>query len=172
MANILIFSETTAQSVKNVTLEILGKLAGGGIPSKSQPWAKSRMRGSNSYAQYGASHIYSTDGPLIGILFPRGPHSHPPRPHPIQASTTTSLPVPPVWEKTFFPAWRVPLTPEWLLKSPTLPLKMTPSREFGRCLRANALAKVEIEGPRPHFITVRPNALGLPESPSIPSQAW
>ena len=31
----------------------------------------------------------------------------------------------------------------------------------GKCL-----AKVEIEGPRPHFITVRPNALGLPDSPT------
>ena len=30
----------------------------------------------------------------------------------------------------------------------------------GKCL-----AKVEITGPKPHFVTVRPNALGLPETP-------
>ena len=31
----------------------------------------------------------------------------------------------------------------------------------GKCL-----ANVEVLGPKPHFVTVRPNALGLPESPS------
>ena len=31
----------------------------------------------------------------------------------------------------------------------------------GKCL-----AKVEVTGPKPHFFTVRPNALGMPEAPS------
>jgi electron transfer flavoprotein alpha subunit len=31
----------------------------------------------------------------------------------------------------------------------------------GKCL-----AKVEINGPKPHFVTIRPNALGMPESPA------
>ncbi|MBC75774.1 MAG: hypothetical protein CME64_07145 [Halobacteriovoraceae bacterium] len=31
----------------------------------------------------------------------------------------------------------------------------------GKCL-----AKVEIQGPKPHFVSVRPNALGMPESPA------
>jgi electron transfer flavoprotein alpha subunit len=31
----------------------------------------------------------------------------------------------------------------------------------GKCL-----AKVEITGAKPHFVTVRPNALGMPEAPT------
>jgi electron transfer flavoprotein alpha subunit len=31
------------------------------------------------------------------------------------------------------------------------------------------MAKVEVTGPKPHFVTVRPNALGMPESPTSAS---
>ena len=72
MANILIFSETTADSVKNVTLEILGQLAGDGHTLEVATVGKVSADGKKQLSQYGASCIHSVVGMSSDSYSPEG----------------------------------------------------------------------------------------------------
>ena len=164
MANILIFSETTAPSVKNVTLEILGKLAEGDHTLEVAVIDKISSEGKQQLAQYGASRVYSVNGPSLEHYSPEGY---------VQAlrsliqsksydyvfAGATSL------GKDFFP--RLAGSFDAGMASEVIHFAIENDHFQGTrpLFAGKCLAKVEIEGPRPHFITVRPNALGLPESP-------
>lgn len=163
MAKVLVFTETTNDSVKSVTLEILGKLAGhdidvcamGSIPAD----------GVTKLAEYGAANIhtikangldnYSPEGyanALKGFISAGG--------YDYVFAGSTSI------GKDLFPrvagifdAGMVSEVTNFLFEGD----KFAGTRPLfaGKCL-----AKVELQGPKPHFVTVRPNALGLPDTPT------
>lgn len=162
MAKIAIFTEVQGDNVKSVTLEILGKLAGqsidvlaiGNLPDA----------GVTELAKYGAENIHILKGEGLDQYSPEGYANA------LKSFLTgadydyvfagaTSL------GKDLFPrlsgmfnAGMASEVTNFIMEgdnfSGTRPLFA------GKCL-----AKVEVMGPKPHFITVRPNALGLPESP-------
>ena len=163
MAKILVFTETTSDSVKSVTLEILGKLAGheidvcsiGDIPAD----------GTKQLAEYGAANIHTLKGNGLDNYSPEGYANAlqgfiSSNNYDFVFAGSTSL------GKDLFPrvagmfdAGMVSEVTNFLFEgdnfSGTRPLFA------GKCL-----AKVTLQGPKPHFVTVRPNALGLPESPT------
>ena len=165
MANILIFSETTAQSIKTVTLEILGKLADGSHTLEVATVGKVPSEGKQQLAQYGASRIYSMTGALWEKYSPEG---YTQALHDLIKSKkydyvfagATSL------GKDFFP--RLAGSFDAGMASEVVDFTMENNSFKGTrpLFAGKCLAKVEIQGPRPHFITVRPNALGLPDSPA------
>ena len=165
MANILIFSETTSQSVKSVTLEILGKLAGNGHTLEVAVIGKIPPEGKQQLAQHGASCIYSVLGDSLEHYSPEG-YTHAlhsliqSKQYDYVFAGATSL------GKDFFP--RLAGSFDTGMVSEVIHFAIeNDSFEGTRPLFAGkCLAKVQIEGAHPHFITVRPNALGLPDSPS------
>lgn len=163
MAKILVFTEATANGVKAVTYEILGKLSGhtadvvciGEVPASAV----------TELAKYGAENIHSLKGDHLDKYSPEG-HANA-----LQAFITkgsydyvlagsTSIGkdlIPRI--ATMFDAGMASEVVNFELSGDTL----TGTRPLfaGKCL-----AKVEVTGPKPHFITVRPNALGLSDSPT------
>ena len=165
MANILIFSETTSQSVKSVTLEILGKLSEGGHSLEVASVGKIPSEGKEQLAQHGASRIYSLTGASLEHYSPEG-YTHAlkslieSKKYDYVFAGATSL------GKDFFP--RLAASFESGMASEVVHFSVDNDRFSGTrpLFAGKCLAKVEIEGSHPHFITVRPNALGLPESPT------
>lgn len=163
MAKILVFTETTKDNVKSVTLEILGKLAGqevdvaviGDLPAD----------GMTALASHGAANVhkltgsgldsYSAEGYTTALkgLIDNGGYDY------VLAGATSSA-------KDFFP--RLSATFNAGMASDVTNFVMDgDSLSATRPLFAGkVLAKVEVQGPKPHFLTVRPNALGLPEAPT------
>jgi len=163
MAKILVFTETTKDSVKSVTLEILGKLAGqdidvaviGDLPAE----------GMTALAAHGAANVhkltgngldnYSAEGYTTALkgLIDNGGYDY------ILAGATSAA-------KDFFP--RLSATFNAGMASDITNFVMDgDSLSATRPLFAGkVLAKVEVQGPKPHFLTVRPNALGMTENPS------
>ena len=164
MSEILIFAETSTQSVKNVTLEILGKLAKDDHNLEVVTMGKISPEGKQKLAQYGASRIYSITGTSWEHYSPEGYtrtlHSFiKTKKYDYVFAGATSL------GKDFFP--RLSGSFDAGMASEVIDFtvenncfKGTRPMFAGKCL-----ADIEIKGPRPHFITVRPNALGLPETP-------
>ncbi len=161
MANVLVFGETNNQVVKPVTYEILGRLSGqtveivtiGDIDSDSQA----------NLAKYGATKIhklkngaldnYSPEGfaNALGNFIKSGSYDFV-----FSGATSTGKDLFPRLSAQFEAGCASDLT-NFVFEgdnfSGTKPLFA------GKCL-----AKVQLEGPKPHFVTVRPNALGMPES--------
>ena len=161
MAKVLVFTETTDSNVKSVTLEILGKLAGqeidvaciGDIPAD----------GVTALAEHGAGNIhkitgngldqYSPEGyakALKGVIESGG--------YDYVMAGSTSI------GKDLFP--RLAGSFDAGMASEVTNFTMDGGTFAGTrpLFAGKVLAKVEIEGPKPHFVTVRPNALGLPEN--------
>ncbi|MBT5093465.1 MAG: electron transfer flavoprotein subunit alpha/FixB family protein [Halobacteriovoraceae bacterium] len=163
MAKVLVFTETTADGVKSVSLEILGKLNGHTIDVVAVN--ELPETGKNDLAAHGAENIhvlkganleqYSPEGyanALKGFISAGG--------YDYVLAGSTSL------GKDLFPrlagefdAGMATEVVNFSFEGDTL--KGTRPLFAGKCL-----ATVEVKGPKPHFVTVRPNALGLPESPS------
>ena len=162
MAKILIFTELTAGNVKPVALEILGRLSGksahvaaiGDIPSDgisalSQHGAEEihviKAKGSDNYSPEGHANV-------LHDFIKKGKYDY------VFAGATSQ-------GKDLFP--RVAGCFDAGMVSEVVDFKMDGDTFKGvRPLFAGkCLADVEIQGPKPHFITVRPNALGLADSP-------
>ena len=164
MANILIFSETTAQSVKSVTLEILGKLASGGHALEVATIGKVSEEGKQQLSQYGATHIYSMMG-MSSESYSPGGHTRAlqsliqSKKYDYVFAGATSL------GKDFFPRLAGSLDAGMASEVTNFTIENDTFSGVRPLFAGKCLAKVEIDGPRPHFVTVRPNALGLPESP-------
>ena len=163
MSKVLVFAESTKDGVKGVTLEILGKLSGleveaaavGGLP----PEGKSQL------AAHGAGRIhvlrgegldaYSPEGHAAALkgLIEEGGHDY-------VLGGATSM------GKDLFP--RLAGMFDAGLASDVVNFLFEGGEFFGTrpLFAGKCLAKVSIRGPRPHFVTVRPNALGMPEAPS------
>ena len=163
MADILIFGETTSQSVKTVTLEILGKLNGSEHILEVATIGKVSPEGKQQLAQYGASHIYSMVGATWVYYSPEGYtqalHSLiKSKKYDYVFAGATSL------GKDFFPRLAGSFDAGMVSEVIDFTIENNCFKGIRPLFAGKCLAKVEIEGPRPHFITVRPNALGLSTS--------
>lgn len=168
MAKILVFAELHGTHVKGVTLEILGKLAGhtvevaaiGAIPSEATA----------DLAKFGAAKVHSLKGDNLDKYSPEGYsnalHGF------IKAGNfdyvfagATSL------GKDLFP--RVAASFEAGMASEVTNFIMEGDKFFGTrpLFAGKCFAKVELSGPTPHFVTVRPNALGMNANPTAGAAA-
>ncbi len=163
MANILIFSETNNGNVKPVTLEILGRLTGQNsevalIGDVSDEQVK-------VLAEYGAAKVHKLKGANLEKYSAEGYSnalnsfiSGGSFDYVFAGATALAKDMMPRLATTFDAGLASDCT-NFLFEGDNF--HGTRPLFAGKCL-----AKVEIQGPKPHFITVRPNALGMPESPT------
>ncbi len=163
MANVLVFTELHDGHVKPVTLEILGKLAGqtcdvavfGDIAADQVA----------SLAKFGAANVHKLKGANLDKYSPEG-YSNAladlikSKNYDYVFAGATSV------GKDFLPRLAAKFNAG--LASDVTNFTMdggafAGTRPFfsGKCL-----AKVEITGPKPHFVSIRPNALGMTENPT------
>ncbi len=162
MARILVFTESSATSVKNVTLEILGKLSGQSIEVASI--GDIPADGMKALAAHGAEKIHKIKGDKLDKYSPEGYAnalkdfiSKGGYDYVFAGATSTGKDLIPRLAGMFDAGMASEVT-NFIMEGD----KFSGTRPLfaGKCL-----AKVTIQGPKPHFITVRPNALGLPTSP-------
>lgn len=163
MAKILVFTELHGNHVKGVTLEILGKLAGhtvevaaiGTIPAEATA----------DLAKFGAAKVHSLKGSNLDKYSPEGYanalHGFIAKgsyDYVFAGSTSIGKDLMPRLA-TKFDAGMVSEVTNFIMEGD----KFAGTRPLfaGKCF-----AKVELTGPKPHFVTVRPNALGLNTSPT------
>ena len=166
MAKILVFTETTNDDVKGVTLEILGKLSGQDtdvvcIHSLSE-------NGKKQLTDAGANNIHLLKGDSLDQYSPEG-YSNALKNF-IEGQSynyvfagSTSL------GKDLFP--RLAGSLDCGMASEVINFIFEGDEFHGtRPLYAGkCLAKVKLQGPQPHFVTVRPNALGMTDGISAGS---
>jgi electron transfer flavoprotein alpha subunit len=163
MSNVLVFSETNKGNVKPVTLEILGKLTGQAVDvAVIGDLGDDQVK---LLAEHGAAKIHKLKGDNLDKYSPEGYayalHSFiSTGSYDYVMSGATSLAkdmVPRLATK--FDAGMASDCVNFLFEGDTF--AGTRPLFAGKCL-----AKVTLQGPKPHFVTIRPNALGLPESPT------
>lgn len=166
MSTILVFTEQSGDKVKSVTLEILGKLAGAQVDVAAiGELSEAAMK---ELAQYGAQNIHVLKGANLDKYSPEGYAkalkdfiSSKNYDYVFAGSTSLGKDLMPRLAGVFDAGMASEVT-NFTMDGGTF--AGTRPMFAGKCL-----AKVEITGPKPHFITVRPNALGLPESPTAGS---
>ena len=162
MAKILVYAEPSTDSVKSVSLEILGQLSGHDIHVASIGDVPSS--GFDQLTRHGAAKIHIIKGDGLEKYSPEGYRDA------LKAliekenydyvfAGSTSL------GKDLFP--RLAGAFEAGMATEVVQVKMEGDVFKGvrPLLAGKCLADVSITGPKPHFITVRPNALGLVDSP-------
>ncbi|MCP4913710.1 MAG: electron transfer flavoprotein subunit alpha/FixB family protein [Oligoflexia bacterium] len=163
MAKVLVFTETAGDNVKGVSLEILGKLSGQTIDVAVI--GDLGDAGKTALASHGAENIHVIKGDNLDQYSPEGYSralkdviSAGSYDYVIGGSTSIGKDLFPRLSGMFDAGMASEVT-NFLFEGDefhgTRPLFA------GKCY-----AKVKITGPKPHFVTVRPNALGMPESPS------
>ena len=162
MVKIALFTEVSNNEPKSVTLEILGKLSGHhvdvfGVGDLSQVADKLK--------ECGATSIISVTGTDITHYSPEG-YAHLLTPFLKEGGFDYLLAGSSSLSKDLFP--RISGLLEVGMASEVTELSMEGDQiKASRPLFAGkVLADVEVIGPRPHIYTVRPNALGLPATPS------
>ena len=163
MANVLVFTELHDGKVKPVTLEILGKLAG-----QAADVAVIGDIGADQIAElakHGAANVHKLKGSNLDKYSPEG-----------YANALSEFIKSKSYDYVFGGATSVgkDLLPRLATKfqaglaSDVTNFTMdggvfAGTRPFfsGKCL-----AKVEITGPKPHFVSIRPNALGMTANPT------
>ncbi len=166
MAKILILAEATKDNVKNVTFEILGKTAEHNsdvvifneLPANAQA----------DLAKYGAENIHVLKGDKLDQYSPEGyanalkefiaTNNYD---YVFAGATSMGKDLLPRVAAMFDSGMATDVT-NFLFEGD----KFNGTRPM---FAGKVLCKVELTGDAPHFITVRPNALGLPESPSAKS---
>lgn len=163
MAKILVFSETTSQGVKNVTLEILGKLSGHTI--EVAVVGEVSAAGVAELAKYGAGTIHKIKGAKLEHYSPEGytqalHETIKNGAYDYIFAGSSSL------GKDLFP--RLAGSFDAGMASEVTNFTFNGDTFCGTrpLFAGKVFAKVEILGPRPHFVTVRPNALGLNDAPT------
>ncbi len=161
MANVLVFSETNKGAVKPVTLEILGKLAG-----QNAEVAIIGDLGDDQVkvlAEHGAAKVHRLKGDNLDNYSPEGYAnalhgfiSSGNYDYVLAGATSLAKDMVPRLA-TKFDAGMASDCVNFIFEGDTF--NGTRPLFAGKCL-----AKVNLQGPKPHFVTVRPNALGLPES--------
>jgi len=163
MAKVLVFTEVTSDHVKSVTLEILGKLAGNDIDVAAVGQIPEGAVA--ELAKFGAANIHSLKGDNLDKYSPEG-YANALKEfigkggYDYVFAGSTSL------AKDLFP--RLSGMFDAGMASEVTNFTMDGGTFAGTrpLFAGKCLAKVEIEGPKPHFVTVRPNALGMPENES------
>ena len=163
MANVLVFAETSDQKVKPVAYEILGKLNGqnidvvtiGDIDSNSQ----------SELAKYGAGKIHKLKGDNLDKYTPEGFSnalkgfiSSGNYDFVFSGATSIGKDLFPRLASTFEAGCASDLT-NFIFEGDNF--HGTKPLFAGKCL-----TKVEFSGAKPHFATIRPNALGITDSPT------
>ncbi|EPZ50581.1 putative electron transfer flavoprotein, alpha subunit [Bacteriovorax sp. BAL6_X] len=162
MAKVLVFSETSGETVKSVTFEILGKLAGHTVDV-----AVVGDMGANAaadLAKYGAANVHNLKGANLDQYSPEG-YANALKEfigsnYDYVFAGATSL------AKDLMP--RLAGMFDAGMASEVTNYVMDGDNFAGTrpLFAGKVLAKVELDGPKPGFITVRPNALGMPEAPT------
>ncbi|MFG1500332.1 electron transfer flavoprotein subunit alpha/FixB family protein [Halobacteriovorax sp. XZX-3] len=162
MAKILVFSETSGETVKSVTFEILGKLAGHTVDV-----AIVGDMGANAtadLAKYGAANVHNLKGANLDKYSPEG-YANALKEfigsnYDYVFAGATSL------AKDLMP--RLAGMFDAGMASEVTNFVMEGDNFAGTrpLFAGKVLAKVELDGPKPGFVTVRPNALGMPEAPT------
>ncbi|MFG1493180.1 electron transfer flavoprotein subunit alpha/FixB family protein [Halobacteriovorax sp. GFR7] len=162
MAKVLVFSETSGETVKSVTFEILGKLAGHTVDV-----AVVGDMGANAaadLAKYGAANVHNLKGANLDQYSPEG-YANALKEfigsnYDYVFAGATSL------AKDLMP--RLAGMFDAGMASEVTNFVMDGDNFAGTrpLFAGKVLAKVELDGPKPGFITVRPNALGMPEAPT------
>ncbi|CBW28141.1 electron transfer flavoprotein alpha-subunit [Halobacteriovorax marinus SJ] len=161
MAKVLVFTEVTADNVKSVTYEILGKLAGNEVDVAAVGQVPAGAVA--ELAKFGAANIHSLKGDNLDNYSPEG-YANALKEfignggYDYVFAGSTSL------AKDLFP--RLSGMFDAGMASEVTNFTMDGGTFAGTrpLFAGKCLAKVEIEGPKPHFVTVRPNALGMPSS--------
>ncbi len=163
MANILVFSEQNGTKIKSVTLEILGKLKGHQVDVALI--GSVDADGTKDLATYGAHTIYSLSGAHLKNYSPEG-----------YADALKKIIADKKYDYVFSGATSIgkDLMPrlatlfEAGLASDVTNFSFDGNQFLGTrpLFAGKCFAKVEILGPKPHFITIRPNALGIDKNPT------
>ncbi|MBT3236827.1 MAG: electron transfer flavoprotein subunit alpha/FixB family protein [Bdellovibrionales bacterium] len=160
MAKILVLAERAGDGVKNVTLEILGKVTGHEV--EVVMFHSPSDEAKKSLAEYGAGKIhlikgggleqYSPEGYTNALSdFIKGGNYD----YFFSGATSAGKDMVPRLAAVFDAGMASEVT-NFIFDGDNF--SGTRPMFAGKCL-----AKVELSGSKPHFITVRPNALGLPE---------
>lgn len=163
MANILVYTETTQSRPKPVTLEILGKLGGHNVEIAS--FSELNDEATKQLAEFGAAKIHTLKGSDLEQYSPEGyanalndfikSQSYD---YVFAGSTSLGKDLMPRLAGMFDAGMASEVT-NFTMDADSF--AGTRPMFAGKCM-----AKVEVTGPKPHFVTVRPNALGMPESPT------
>lgn len=161
MANVLVFSEVNNGNIKPVTLEILGKLTGQTVDvAVIGDLGDDQVR---VLAEYGAAKVHKLKGSNLDKYSPEGYANalqsfiaNGSYDYVMTGATSMAKDMVPRLA-TKFDAGMVSDCVNFLFDGDTF--CGTRPLFAGKCL-----AKVNLQGPKPHFVTVRPNALGLPAS--------
>lgn len=163
MAKVLVFTETNNGNVKPVTLEILGKLTG-----QEAEVAVIGDLGDDQVkvlAEYGAGKVHKLKGDNLDKYSPEGYAnalhgfiSSGGYDYVFAGATAAGKDFLPRLAAKFDAGLASDCT-NFIFEGDTF--NGTRPLFAGKCL-----AKVNLQGPKPHFVTVRPNALGMPESPT------
>ena len=163
MANVLVFTETNNGKVKPVTLEILGKLNGQTAEvAVIGDLAEDQVK---VLAEYGAGKVHKLKGDNLDKYSPEGYSnalhgfiSSGSYDYVLAGATALAKDMLPRLA-TKFDAGLASDCTNFVFDGDTF--NGTRPLFAGKCL-----AKVELSGPKPHFATIRPNALGMPEAPT------
>lgn len=163
MSKILVFSETTKGAVKPVTLEILGKLTGQEVEvAVIGDLADDQVK---ALAEHGAGKVHKLKGDNLDKYSPEGYAnalhgfiSGGSFDYVMCGATSLAKDMVPRLA-TKFDAGLASDCTNFIFDGDTF--NGTRPLFAGKCL-----AKVNLQGPKPHFVTVRPNAIGMPEAPS------
>jgi len=163
MAKILVLAEQSAETVKAVSFEILGKLNGHDVDVAIV--GETTDNAVAELAKYGAANVHVLKGDNLDKYSPEGYANAlkafiSSNSYDYVFSGSTSL------GKDLLP--RLAGEFDAGMASEVVNFVFDGDKFAGTrpLFAGKCLAKVEIEGPKPHFVTVRPNALGLPEAPS------
>jgi len=163
MAKILVFTEYAGQTVKSVTLEILGKLSGHTLDVVGV--GKLPANAANDLKNYGAGNIFSITGEGLDQYTPEG-HSKAlkdfiaSKDYDYCFAGSTSL------GKDVIPRLSCSLNAGMASEVVGFEFSGDTFKGTRPLFAGKCLATVEIQGPKPHFVTVRPNALGMTDSPT------
>lgn len=163
MSKVLVFSEVSKDKIKPVTLEILGKLQGQEVEvAVIGDLGDDQVK---VLGEYGAKQVHKLKGSNLDKYSPEG-YTNALKgfiqsggyDYVFAGATALGKDMVPRLA-TAFEAGLASDVVNFLFEGDSF--KGTRPLFAGKCL-----AKVEIQGPKPHFITIRPNALGMPETPA------
>ncbi|MBI2521379.1 MAG: electron transfer flavoprotein subunit alpha/FixB family protein [Bdellovibrio sp.] len=166
MAKVLVFAEPHGTTVKSVTFEILGKAQGHNLEVVTIGNLGAGTL--QDLAKYGAQKVHTIKGKNLEKYSPegyaealhdfisKGNYDY------VFAGATSA-------GKDFFP--RLAGMFNSGMASDVVNFLFEGDKWYGTrpLFAGKCLAKVELQGSKPHFITIRPNALGLPSAPKSAS---
>ena len=161
MANVLIYSELNKGNVKPVTLEILGRLSGQNtevviIGDVSDEQVK-------ILGEHGANKVHKLNGEKLDKYSPEG-YSNALYNFISSGSYDYVLAGATSAGKDFLPRLATKFDAGIASDCTNFIFEGESFHGTRPLFAGKCLAKVELQGPKPHFATIRPNALGLPDS--------